>query len=281
MWPTTSSVPVGRVRLPRGSMFCKPCSMSEKWTNPESMFRHKPVGSPQSEDDFGSCVDAMVAARPAANSEFVRSVAAGVASIEAVRVFAQDLRAIAKDLPLIQGEIASRAALHGVDTVILLSHGATLAFGYQSHPPLVDLADRFANAVGVVDPPGWEPTLATTAYLVCVRSLGLEWMEAGITTMLVDRDWADAAAALASGLRDHYGISVDDLACLSALADFSGPRTRAVPALLSEIARSAYHQKLVLHALRETVTLWTNLWDSWASDSDVIPATSPGVVNAY
>lgn len=251
--------------------------MTSTWTNPDSMFEHQPVGAAKPPELFWADIEAIVGAQPAAQSDFVRAVIHGDAPATSVARFVRDLVEIGHELPLIQGEIASRAALHGVDTVILLSHGATMAFGYQSHPPLDDLLARLAAAAAaaaaaagdasgassISDAGTGEASLAATAFLVCVRSLGLEWFEAGLTTMLVDRDWNDVAPLLSTGLHKHYGFSEHDLECFAALADFSGPRTEAVPSLLREIAASAYHQRLVVHAAREVTTMWNNLWSSW------------------
>jgi hypothetical protein len=244
------------------------------WKNPPETFRLRPHGPGASEADFWQEVEALLAQRPAVDAAFVAAVADGSALLESIREFAHDLRALARDLPLIQGEIASRAALHGTNTVILLSQGATLAFGYQEQPPLVELVEKFAKAVGVERSPDEEPSLPASAFLVCVRSLGLEWFEAGVATMLVDRDWSRAAPALRAGLERHYGIVASDLACFDVLAALPGDRATQVPVLLREIARSAYHQHVVTHAVRETVTLWNYLWDGWAPGAG--PARLPG-----
>ena len=227
------------------------------------MFVHRPRAEAEPADVFWDRVRAHLDARPAVQCAFVQAVATGDAPIESVRHFARDLFKIAHELPLIEGEIASRAALHGVETVIWLSHGATLAFGYQHHEPLVDLVDRFAEAVGVDRADGIGASLPAEAFLVCVRSLGLEWFEAGVAATMVDEQWRAAAAALAEGLGKHYGLNRDELACFDALASFDGPRTTERPKLLREIAVSGYHQHVVGEAAREVVTVWNNLWDAW------------------
>jgi hypothetical protein len=227
------------------------------------MFQHRPVGPALPAEQAWSETARLLDEAPACHSAFVEAVTAGTAPLDSVRRFAVDLAVISRELPLIEGEIASRAALHGVDTVILLSHGATLAFGYQSHKPLVDLVARFAHAVGT-DPTADEPTLGTTVYLVCTRSLGLEWFEAGIAATLVDSQWTDAAPRIAEGLRTHYNLGGDDLACFEALAAFSGPRATEVPKLIREITTSAYHQRVVAQAVRESITVWSNMWSGWS-----------------
>src|SRR5262245_33086105 len=94
-------------------------------------------------------MEARLRERSALESPFVRAVADGSAPRESVERFARDLALIARDLPLIEGEIASRASLHGVNTVILLSYGATLAFGYNGQAPLAESVARFGDALGV------------------------------------------------------------------------------------------------------------------------------------
>jgi len=252
---------------------------SPSWTNPPEMFRHQSLGEPQAEPAFWQSVEKRLAEGSAAKSAFVRTVADGSAPIESVREFAHDLRTLCRELPLIQGEIASRAALHGIDTVILLSEGATLAFGYQGEPPLGELVERFATAVGSERPHDEAPALPTSAFLTCVRSLGLEGLEGGVATMLVDDEWRTIAPMLAKGLEEHYAIPASELACFAVLERYSGHRSTEVPALLREIARSAYHQKLVEHGLRETLTVWGYLWEGWAMGKDLIrlkPPTSGG-----
>src|SRR5262249_58628953 len=118
--------------------------------------------------------------------------AASVAMRKSAQRCACDLCLIARDLPLIEGEIASRASLHGVNTVILLSYGSTLAFGYNGFAPLTELAARLARALGV-DPEAGAASRRATVFLACMRSLGLEWLEARAAATCIDAQWSEIA----------------------------------------------------------------------------------------
>ncbi len=235
-----------------------------KWINPPDIFkfRARPKGIPVPE--FWAKMEGLLRAKSAASSPFVKAVADGTAPREAVQRFARDLPLIARDLPLIEGEIASRASLHGVNTVILLSYGSTLAFGYNGFAPLTELAERFAQAMGVNSSTG-QASRRTTVFLACVRSLGLEWLEAGVAATSIDAQWAEVAKVLKAGLQKHYGVPVEALACFDALAAFDGPRTTERPLMLQELAQSGYHQYVVTHAIRESTGVWRHMWDGWLS----------------
>ena len=99
-----------------------------------------------------------------------------------------------------------------------------------------------------------------------------------VATMLVDAQWREVAPALARGLEDHYAVPAEALACFGILEKLPGHRASEIPALLREIARSAYHQKVVDHALRETLTLWDYLWVGWAHAKDLIRLEEDGLV---
>lgn len=233
------------------------------WSNPPEVFRLKPRREALPVDAFWTRVEGLLAARSALAGTFLASVEAGTASRESLRRFARDLCVLAHELPLIEGEIASRAALHGVDTVILLSYGATLAFGYNGRPPLVELTRRFATAIGAET--AGPPSRRVSIYLSCLRSLGLEWLEAGVAATCVDAQWTEAAPRLKAGLARHYGVAAADLECFDAWAAFDGPRGTERPLLVKDLGASGYHQHVITHAVRESSAVWRHMWDGWAS----------------
>jgi hypothetical protein len=233
-----------------------------RWSNPPEVFRLKPRREALPAEAFWTRIEGLLAARSALTGPFVASVEAGTASHESLRRFARDLCVLANELPLVEGEIASRAALHGVDTVILLSYGATLAFGYNGRPPLAELARRFAAALGAET--AGPPSRRVGIYLSCLRSLGLEWLEAGVAATCVDAQWTDAAPRLKAGLAKHYGLAADELECFDVWAGFDGPRAAERPQLLRELGQSGYHQYVITHAVRESAAVWRHMWDGWA-----------------
>lgn len=237
---------------------------SAKWVNPPDIFKFRPRAKAVPVPEFWTRMEGLLRAKSAVDSPFVKAIADGTAPRESVQRFARDLCLIARDLPLIEGEIASRASLHGVNTVILLSYGSTLAFGYNGFAPLTELAEKFAQAMGVNSTTG-AASRRTTVFLACIRSLGLEWLEAGVAATSIDAQWADVAKVLKAGLQKHYGIAAESLACFDALAAFDGPRTSERPLMLQELAQSGYHQYVVTHAIRESTAVWRHMWDGWLS----------------
>ena len=235
----------------------------ERWRNPPEIFRLKPRREAMPVDAFWTRIEGLLAARSALASPFVAAVESGTASRESLQRFARDLCVLANELPFVEGEIASRAALHGVDTVILLSYGATLAFGYNGRPPLVELSRRLARSLGA--PEKGPASRRVNIYLSCLRSLGLEWLEAGVAATCVDAQWTDAAPRLKAGLAGHYGVAEADLECLDAWAAFDGPRATERPLLVRELGQSGYHQHVITHAVRESTAVWRHMWDGWAS----------------
>jgi hypothetical protein len=234
-----------------------------KWVNPPEIFAIRPKGVARPVEEFWAGIETLLDAKLAAASPFVQNVASGTAPRESVLRFANDLCFLARDVPLIEGEIASRAALHGVNTVILLSYGATLAFGYNAFAPLTDLSQRFADALGTGAVEA--PSRRAAIFLSCMRSLGLEWFEAGVAATSIDSQWATLARVLKEGLSKHYGLPPDALACFDAWAAFDGPRTSERPRLLQELAQSGYHQYVITHAIREISGVWRHMWDGWLS----------------
>jgi hypothetical protein len=235
---------------------------AQKWVNGPEIFKVRARGQAEPAAAFWARMEARLAERSALESPFVKAVAEGSAPRESVERFARDLGLIARDLPLIEGEIASRASLHGVNTVILLAYGATLAFGYNGRPPLVDSVARFAEALSVKPGPA---SRRTGVFLSCMRSLGLEWLEAGVAATSIDAQWSALAPVLKDGLAKHYGVAAEALVCFDTLAAFDGPRTSERPLLIQEIAVSGYHQYVVSHAVREATSVWRHMWDGWLS----------------
>jgi len=234
-----------------------------RWSNPPEIFKLKSRGAARPVEAFWTQMEGLLAAKSALASPFVQQVEAGAAPRESVQRFARDLCVLAKELPLIEGEIASRAALHGVDTVILLSYGATLAFGYNGRPPLTETTQRFAQALGVPASP--VASRRVSIFLSCMRSLGLEWLEAGVAATCIDSQWSSLAPALKSSLQKNYGVAPEALECFDAWADFDGPRRSERPALLKELGQSGYHQYVITHAVRESSSVWRHMWDGWLS----------------
>jgi hypothetical protein len=245
-------------------------SGAERWSNPPEIFKLKSRGAARPVDAFWAEMEGLLAAKSALASPFVQQVVDGSAPRESLQRFARDLCVLASELPLIEGEIASRAALHGVDTVILLSYGTTLAFGYATpafgfsgRAPLPELTQRLAQALGVPD--AGAASRRASIFLSCMRSLGLEWLEAGVAATSIDSQWAALAPRLKSGLREHYAVPEQALECFDAWGAFDGPRTTERPLLLKELGQSGYHQYVITHAIRESSSVWRHMWDGWLS----------------
>jgi hypothetical protein len=98
-----------------------------------------------------------------------------------------------------------------------------------------------------------------------MRSLGLEWLEAGVAATSIDAQWTALGPLLKQGLQKHYGIAADALACFDAWGAFDGPRATERPALLRELGQSGYHQYVITHAIRESTSVWRHMWDGWLS----------------
>ena len=79
-------------------------------------------------------------------------------------------------------------------------------------------------------------------FLSCIRSLGLEWLEAGVAATSVDAQWPAVTATLKEGLQKHYGVPAAALDCFDAWAAFDGPRGRERPLLLQELAQTGRGQ---------------------------------------
>jgi len=91
-----------------------------------------------------------------------------------------------------------------------------------------------------------------------MRSLGLEWLEAGVAgDVHRTRSGAKVAALLQPGLAKHYGCPARRWPRLRRVGRVRrAAHHRAPRLLLQELAQSGYHQYVITHAVRESTAVW-------------------------
>ena len=226
-------------------------------------------------EDWWPKIESRLAKFSAVDSPFVLAVSEGTAPRPAIDRFVKDLVLLAKEIPLHESRIAARVEHHGENSVLIMASATALGLGYAGFPYMPDLARTLASAwgIGAEESATHELSPWAKAYLNGLYYFG-RYAEMGVAATLVDAQWEAITVRLRAGLTKHYGVADEHMTVFEALAAMDRPRIEKRPLILKDMARTAYHQFMVLRAVKSISSLWRRMWDAWL-DPDLNGLTFP------
>lgn len=249
-------------------------------TSAEVIQPYEPEGPGLSPDQFRVQLETMLANQDGAAHEFVKAVYVGTAPRERVTGFAADLHALVVRGAALDGLVAFAGDWHGLDMVVRLTHPVAVAFGYWDVGPtasttIADATLDLAAGLGLdrKDVIQREPSTPVAMWLRMREAWAQQGLEAALATSAPQFQWAQAGSALAEGLVGHYGVSEEAAVVLHRMARVNEIVSRDWLAILTDVARSRYHQRVILRALRESISLWAYVWRQWMN-GDAAPLTA-------
>lgn len=224
-------------------------------------------GAGRPPEEFGTMLEALVDSFISDSSPTVASIAEGELPRPALARFVADLHPLIARAGTIDGQVAVTGDWHGLETVVRLTHPEAVVYGYwQDDHSVLDRLLDLAESLGEdrEETRRREPSAEVGMYLRMREVWAQSGFEVALASTFPEGEWRVVADALADGLVRHYGVPEEAAGALRALAAIDSLRARDRPAILVDVARSAYHQRAIVRAVRESFSVWRYMWDQWS-----------------
>lgn len=220
-------------------------------------------------DEFEAQLQAVLDSCDNTGGAFVSGVAGGTLERDLVTAWARDLCIYVHTLGTLDGIVSKAGEWYGFDVVIRLGQAMALNFGYwDGGLPFAERLSALARELGVTEEiplPGSPPGLVLQSYLRVRESVELGGFEVALASTFPEAEWSRLSPVLCQGLTEHYGVSAAAVETLARLPELDEVRAQDRMNLLRDIARSRAQQRAVLRATKESLSIWTFLWDAWAN----------------